>query len=57
MDTNAHGHLKYLHVFGRKELFLQQNNEGIFVKMVTKNDEGLDFRILVFKRYFNQITK
>ena len=38
------------------ELFLQENDKRIFVKIRSKFDEGLDFRDLVFKKSFKQIT-
>ena len=42
--------------FGKKMLFLQKSNKCIFIQIRSKFDEGLDFRNLVFKMSFNQIT-
>ena len=39
-----------------KRVYLQENIKGIFVKMMTNIGEGLDFRNLVIKGSFNQIT-
>ena len=40
----------------KKGLFLQENNESIFVKIRSNFDKGLNFRNLAFKMSFNQIT-
>ena len=40
----------------KKRLFLQKNDRGIFVKTLSKIEEGLYFEILVFKVSFNQIS-
>ena len=40
----------------KRRLFLQNNDRGIFVKTLSKIEEGLDFEILVFKASFNQIS-
>ena len=39
-----------------KKLFLYKNNKDIFIKMRSKNYEGLDFQNWVFNNPFNQIT-
>ena len=55
---NTVNYFKYLHIcFKKKELFLQEKNKGIFVKMWSKNDRGFDFQNWVFKGPFNQITQ
>ena len=33
-----------LYIFKKKWLFLQENNEGIFIKMKSKINEGLNFQ-------------
>ena len=40
----------------KKGLFLQENNESIFVKIRSKFDKGLNFRNLAFEISFTQIT-
>ena len=42
--------------FVKRGLFSQENNQNIFIKIRSKIDKELDFRILVLKRPFNQIT-
>ena len=43
-------------MFYKKWLFVQEKDKDIFVKMKSKNDEGLDFLNWVFNDFFNQIT-
>ena len=47
----------FTYIFEKKWLTLQENNEGTYCQnKVKKINEGLDFKILVFKMSFLQIT-
>ena len=56
LDKNIFYYFIHLHVSSKKKVFLEENKKSIFVKMMTKIDEELDFQNLVFKASFNQIT-
>ena len=57
LDKNVICYFIYLHMsLKKRRLFLQNNDRGIFVKTLSKIEEGLDFEILVFKVSFNQIS-
>ena len=54
LDKSVICYFIYLHMsLKKKRFFLQKNDRGIFIKTLSKIEEGLDFEILVFKVSFN----
>ena len=53
MDRNAFLFHVFIYIFKKKVIFTK-NNKDIFIKIKKKNDKRLDFKVLVFKRFFNQ---